>query len=107
MDGAELRLGEVFVVMMIFLVVGSKGRESKDESKNESKNEGEEQPPGKTFHERPHECRDEILVTREPRVKPASISQKKTVQSNPRQRHQKFYRKKAYRSFRFVSGSKR
>jgi len=84
MDGAELRLCEVFVVMMILFVVGSKGGESEDESKNE----GEEQPPGKTFHERPHECRDEILVTREPRVKPASISQKKTVQSNPRQRHQ-------------------
>jgi hypothetical protein len=65
MDGAELRLGEVFVVMMIFLVVGSKGRESKDESKNE----GEEQPPGKSFHERPHEYRDEILVRLGGRVK--------------------------------------
>ncbi len=43
-DGAELRLGEVFVVMVMFVfVVGERG---------ECAEEGEEQQPGKTLHER-------------------------------------------------------
>jgi hypothetical protein len=65
-NGAELSLGEFFVVMMLFVVVGKSG---------EVQETHEEEQTYEAFHKRPQERCDEILITRGGRVKLAAVAQ--------------------------------
>ena len=75
MDGPKLGLGQVFVVLMIFVVVGKTGKAKKADEKQEA---------GKSLHRIPAKRARQILVTRPRRVKRAAWPTQRT--GHPEQR---------------------